>query len=222
MPLANSSNSIRIRASRGRAGAPSTRDSIIAAAEDLIANSGVDALRLADIAGRLGVTTPAIYAHFPEGRAGVVAAVELRALEAISRLFDHGVDGEPRKALLDGVREFVRLFENHPAYLRVMLLDFATPGGLESVSRHVGPPGEIERSGTLRPMHDRLTTLIARAVDKPRSKVSSWTFFNAVLGAMFINVLHPPPRDARGRTPFRLEVEVLALADDYLRRYLGG
>ena len=81
---------------------------------------------------------------------------------------------------------------------------------------------EIELSGTLRPMHDRLTALIARTVGKPRSKVSSWTFFNAVLGATFINVLHPPPRDARGRAPFRLEAEVIALADDYLRRYLGG
>ena len=220
--MPDSSRSIRSRASRGRAGTPSTRDSISAAAEDLIATSGVDALRLADIASRLGVTTPAIYAHFPEGRSGVVAAVELRALEALSGLFDHGVDGEPRKALLDGVREFVRLFESHPAYLRVMLLDFATPGGLESVTRHVGPPGEIELSGTLRPMHDRLTALIARTVGKPRSKVSSWTFFNAVLGATFINVLHPPPRDARGRAPFRLEAEVIALADDYLRRYLGG
>jgi AcrR family transcriptional regulator len=209
----------RSGAPRSRADAPSTRDNIIAVAEDIIASAGVDSLRLADIASRLSVTSPAIYGHFPDGRSGVVAAVELRALDAMSQLFQNDGNGEPRERLLAGVRDFVRLFVSHPAFLRVMLLDFATPGGLEGVTRHIGPPGEVERSGALRPMHDRLTVLIAQSVDRPKSSVSSWTFFNAILGATFINVLHTPSRDARGRAPFGLEAEIEALAEDYLRRY---
>ena len=72
-----------------RSGAPRrrqpavTRDRLLAAAVDLFAERGYDRVRVRDIAERAGVTTGAIYAHYPD-----VASL---LADAAGRAVDHGV-----------------------------------------------------------------------------------------------------------------------------------
>lgn len=65
-------------------GSPSTRDAVLAAARDVIAEVGVDELRLKDVSRRAGLTTGAIYAHF-ESRADLVAAVAIEDLQSFTQ-----------------------------------------------------------------------------------------------------------------------------------------
>jgi AcrR family transcriptional regulator len=80
-----------------------TRDKLLAAAVDLFAERGYDRVRVRDIAERAGVTTGAIYSHYPD-MATLLA-------DAAGRAVDHAVEavadvapGALRKAMLETAR----------------------------------------------------------------------------------------------------------------------
>lgn len=191
---------------------------ILAVAEDILGTVGVDRLRLAEIASRLNVTVPAIYAHFRGGRSELIAAIELRALHALTKLFELQSDRSPREQLVQGIRDLVRLIVDHPAHLRVFFLDWSYPGGLPAVTRRIGPPGQAESIGFLRPMYDRLAVLLSAITGRERKSLSSGLFFNSLFGAICVNVLYPP---FAGVSPaakvFDLEEEMLNLAMCWLK-----
>jgi AcrR family transcriptional regulator len=196
-----------------------TASRIVEATAESIGAGGVVSLRLEQIAQRLDITVPAIYAHFPGGRSELIAAVEMCALRALSELFRPRASESAQQSLTRGLRELVQLITRQPAYMRVILLDFSYPGGLPEVTRRVGRPGQAEASGLLRPMYDRLTTLLAGATGRQPATLSPGLFFNSLLGAICLNILHPPfPGDATHNRKYDLEEEMVNLALCYLRK----
>ena len=201
-----------------------TAERIVDIAEEVVGRVGVDQLRLAEIARRLKITVPAIYAHFPGGRSELIAAIELRALDKLATLFElQSNRSTHEQSLLKGIRDLVRLIALNPAYLRVFLLDFSYPGGLPEVTRKIGPPGQAEGVGALRPMFDRLTVLLSSVTRRSPSDLSSGLFFNCILGSICLNVLHPPfAGDRSSARQLDLEEETVNLAMCYLKRPMAS
>lgn len=104
-----------------------TRERILVAAEELIALRGFEGLALKDIAERVGIRSPSIFAHF-DGLDAVMKAVGQRLIERIIlswRPFD--IVEAPEKRLRRGVRGLVEHFAQNPATVRMMLRGMSGP-----------------------------------------------------------------------------------------------
>ena len=80
-----------------------TRDKLLAAAVDLFAERGYDRVRVRDIAERAGVTTGAIYSHYPD-MATLLADAAGRAVDHAVEAVVDAVPGALRKAILETAR----------------------------------------------------------------------------------------------------------------------
>lgn len=194
-----------------------TAASILAETRAIIAEQGVDGLRLALISERLGITAPAIYAHFPNGRSELIERIAIEAIAGMTALFPLDGREAAKDAILRGVSGLVRYFAGNTAFVRLLLLDFSSPEGHPSLTKHFGKPGEISTSGILRPMYDRLGALLkALEEDGSGRAVPANVFFNIVLGATCLNIIYPPSNKGRASLEDIDEI-VRDLADAYLR-----
>lgn len=140
-----------------------TRERILDKAESLIALKGVNGFTLKDIADPLEVRVPAIYKHY-KSRDDVLVALAKRFIALLSEQFSYPADGlaQPVKTLQRVVREFARIHMAHPAFVRLSLIDFATPqGGVEYIRLAAGGPFRTNLvTGPLAAMHRRLGDLL--------------------------------------------------------------
>ena len=137
----------------------STYELIIAEAERLIAAKGVDGLRLAEVADLVGIQRPSIYSHF-SSRSALLAQIITRAVMDLKDDFQviEGLDA--LENLRNGTQVMARRMAAHPAQVRIVLLDFGYPNGLPEFTAQFGPPGELEESGLLRPLIDRIGSIL--------------------------------------------------------------
>jgi len=160
-----------------------TREKILIAAEELIAQRGVEGLELKDIAARVGIRSPSVFAHF-DGLQAVVQAVGQRLTERIIlswRPFD--VVESPEKRLRRGVRGLVEHFAENPASARMMLR------GMSGPSRS---GAERERLLALRAMVAKpIVYLFKKGVEAGefRKGVRVEAFMAQVLGAILVNLV---------------------------------
>ena len=142
-----------------------TRSLILNEVERLIVRKGVYGFTLRDVAAPLGVQPPAIYKHF-ESRDDVLIELSRRFIDGLSRQFapSRRAGADPAVVLKRRLDEFVDFHLNNPAYVRLSLIDFATPeGGMEYLSLASGGPiHETPHSGPLAVMHRHLAALLER------------------------------------------------------------
>jgi len=152
-------------AARPRATRPPTRERILNQAERLIASKGVYGFTLRDIAAPLAVQVPAIYKHY-SSRDDVLIEVSRRYIALLATQFASRPGLSPAKSLRAALMDFVHLMMANPAYPRLALVDFATPGGgMEYVKRAAG--GSFEQNfvgGPLAAMHSRLRSLLEAGI----------------------------------------------------------
>jgi AcrR family transcriptional regulator len=138
-----------------------THQRILDEAERLIAVKGVYGFTLRDIAVPLGVQVPAIYKHY-KSRDDVMIEVSRRFITLLSVQFQLLPEAPPAIALRAALDAFVEFMMKHPAYVRLALVDFATPGGgMEYVKLAAG--GSFKENfveGPLAAMHARLRRLL--------------------------------------------------------------
>ena len=141
------------------------RQRILDEAERLIAVKGVYGFTLRDIAAPLGVQVPAIYKHY-KSRDDVLIAVSRRFIALLADQFELRPELSPVAAFRAALEAFVELGMAHPAYVRLALVDFATPGGgMDYVKLAAG--GSFKENlvrGPLAPMHARLRKLLRAGV----------------------------------------------------------
>jgi len=119
--------------------------------------------------------------------------------------------------------EFVDFHVANPAYVRLSLIDLATPeGGMEYVKRAAGGPFRANfGKGPLAPMHRRLRSLLAdgRRAGLFRSVVAL-DFYRLIKSALLIQLVFPDDQLLRTRpsaTRLRaVKVELWTLATRYL------
>lgn len=212
------------RSGRGPRDALSTRVLILNEAERLIAQKGVFGFTLEDVAAPLKVRVPSIYKHFAS-RDDVLVEVSRRFINALSLQFAMPEDRarDPRDALKGACDAFVDFHVANPAYVRLSLVDLATPeGGVEYVKRAAGGPFQANfRSGPLAPMHRRLAKLLAagRRAEVFR-KVSALDFYRLLKSALLIRLVFPDDQLQRAKRSTgrvrRIKNELWELAARYL------
>ena len=77
-----------------------TRERILEVAEELIARHGVEAFELKEVAARVGIRSPSIFAHF-KGREDLAECVSRRVGETIVAQFAATATGDPLEYRVD-------------------------------------------------------------------------------------------------------------------------
>lgn len=111
----------RSRANPGDGGR--LREELLAAAEDLLAGSGEDAVTLRAVATRAGVTTPSVYRHFRDKATLLdeVAAHTYDKLEAHARA-DAALASDPFEALRLRGRAYITFALAHPVHYGLLMM----------------------------------------------------------------------------------------------------
>jgi AcrR family transcriptional regulator len=131
----------------------STRETILAAAERILARGGEDALSIRELCARVGVTAPTIYHHFGD-KDGLVAEV----VDACFAEFDEAIatgplPADPVEALAWGFARYVAYGVEHPAHYRLLFqrrLATPTPSAVASYARLERLVEAIDAAGRLR------------------------------------------------------------------------
>ena len=161
-----------------------TRVLIVDEAERIIANYGIDDLRLDDIANNLGIQRPSLYAHF-KGRDGILTAVAERAFIQLSHQFQDDENADPIVTISRGVDELVDFLIEHKACARLLARDFSTPGGLPAVNEILGPMEVNSVPPLLEPLEKRVGKIIVRGHKLGKfQKFDPFLFITILLGAI--------------------------------------
>ncbi|MCU1369016.1 MAG: putative TetR family transcriptional regulator [Ilumatobacteraceae bacterium] len=100
---------------------PLQRDAIVAEARELIITEGLEALSLRRLAGRLGVTAPALYAHVRD-KQDLLRALAEGEFDALVARFDAVIEPDPVARVKSHNRVYVRYAQENPELFRVMFL----------------------------------------------------------------------------------------------------
>lgn len=178
---------------RTRGAAVPTRQRILNEAERLIAVKGVYGFTLRDIAAPLGVQVPAIYKHY-KSRDDVLIELSRRFIALLASQFALRPQLPPEAALRAALDDFVELMMRHPAYVRLSLVDFATPGGgMEYVKLAAG--GSFKENflgGPLAAMHLRLRKLVqAGARAGVFRRIDAGDVYRVVKASILIRLVFP-------------------------------
>ncbi len=176
-----------------RKSATPTRERILDEVERLIASKGVYGFKLHDVAKPLGVQVPAIYKHY-KSRDDVLIEVSRRFIALLAAQFQATPGASPVEALHAALNRFVEFKMFHPAYVRLALIDFATPGGgMDYVKVAAGGSFQDNFSnGPLAAMHERLRRLLrAGARSKDFRRIDATDFYRIMKSALLIRLVFP-------------------------------
>src|SRR5882672_11755100 len=98
----------------------STRQTILEAAEDLLANGGEAAVSIRELCRRAGVTPPTIYHHFGDKRALVDRVIDDCFAEFDRALAQRAAPPDPIDALAWAFDRYLEYGRSHPAHYRLM------------------------------------------------------------------------------------------------------
>jgi len=173
----------------------STRELILDEAERLIAAKGVNGFTLKELVSPLGVQITSVYKHY-RNRDDVLTALARRYITVYSQQFSYPAEAleQPTRTLRNVVEEFVRFHLRHPAYVRLSLLDFATPdGGMEYIRLAAGGPFRSNLStGPLAAMHRRLEKLMLAGDHKGEFRsISALDFLRVMKSALLVRLVFP-------------------------------
>jgi AcrR family transcriptional regulator len=170
-----------------------TRQRILDEAERLIAVKGVYGFTLRDIAAPLGVQVPAIYKHY-KSRDDVMIELSRQFIALLAGQFAPSPKSAPGAALRTALDAFVELMVGHPAYVRLALVDFATPGGgMDYVKLAAG--GSFKENffgGPLAAMHTRLRKLLRAGIRSGEfRRIDASDFYRVVKASILIRLVFP-------------------------------
>jgi AcrR family transcriptional regulator len=169
------------------------RQRILDEAERLIAVKGVYGFTLRDIAAPLGVQVPAIYKHY-KSRDDVLIEVSKRFISLLASQFELRPQLSPVAAFRAALDAFVELMMGHPAYVRLALVDFATPGGgMDYVKLAAGGSFKANlRRGPLSAMHARMRKLLQAGIRAGEfRRVDATDVYRLLKASLLIRLVFP-------------------------------
>ena len=99
-----------------------TRQAVVDAARQLIAEEGLDAVSLRRVAGKLGVTAPALYAYVDDKGDLLRSVAELAFAELTARFDDVDADADPIERIRAYSRAYLDLAMEQPELFRTMFV----------------------------------------------------------------------------------------------------
>ena len=139
-----------------------TRELILEQAERMIAEQGIDGLKLTAVAEAVGIRQPSIYAHF-RNRDELFREMARNIVDDLLHLFDASEGNSSLETILYGLDRLLTYVEEHPAEARLIARDVSIPGGFAPLRDVMGPSGTIGAlEGPLGPMIQRLQRILDR------------------------------------------------------------
>ncbi|MCG8673518.1 MAG: TetR/AcrR family transcriptional regulator, partial [Pseudomonadales bacterium] len=110
-----------------------TKERIIDEAEKLASIHGIEHLKLQDVADKIGIKLPSVYAHF-SGREDILAAMGSRINRAFTQMFQPKAGEASKESLRRSAVELAEFLGTNPAYFRLMLRDLSVPLGYDPLN----------------------------------------------------------------------------------------
>ena len=195
---------------------------ILDAAEAIIVSDGTEGVKLQTLAERVGIRVPSIYAHFKNGREGVLYAVGERYISSLARQFQYAEGEDPKQALMRETRRLVLHLATNPAYVKLSLVDLGHPGGVDILNFPAGGDSmEILSRGPLSVMYNRLNEMLNAGKEQGifRNNIHVISLLRAVMGATLVSLTWPTHASLGGSHDTVTEVEqVMAQIEDLTQR----
>lgn len=170
----------------------STADVLLDEAEKLIEANGCDGLKLTDLAEQVGIKVASIYHHYPDGRQQILDSIVNRIVKNLQSQFRHDPTDSPEATMRHSLRDLATYLGDHPAHVRMILLDLATPGGVPMLTRLIGPIGESTETGGLKNVIDRLDHILKVGHQQGVFRqVRATRLFNLLLCYCLISLVDP-------------------------------
>lgn len=165
-----------------------TKERIIDEAEALAAIHGIEHLKLQEVADKIGIKLPSVYAHF-SGREDILAAMGARINSAFSGFYIARPGEAASSTLARSVKELAEFLVGNPAYFRLILRDLSVPLGYDAANRRYS----MHASGQLPPemaqLLGRLDALLLKAAKEDNARnVTSMEFMAAIHGAALMRL----------------------------------
>lgn len=185
-----------------------SRAAVVAAARDLVVGSGLEALSLRRLAGDLGVTAPALYAHVA-GKEDLLRALATAEFEMLVARFEAVGPTDPLERIRAHGRAYVAHARERPALFRVMFVfppDLGAPGPADGAEL----PAATRAFAVAADAVDRAVT--SGVIDAPDPLLVALALWSAVHGVATVLQLGPG---------LPAEVEA-SLVDEVVDRLLRG
>jgi len=187
---------------------PLTRQLIVDSARDLIVARGVEALSLRGLAGQLGVTAPALYAHIRDKRDILQAIAETEFGVLVAR-FRAVATADPVERIKGQNRAYVEHARDRPNLFRVMFL-FAPEVSRADLPDGVTLPASTEAFTTAAAaVSDAIEGGVIVAPDPLLVTLALWAGVHGVAMILQLGMGLPPDLEA-------------ALVDEVTDRILAG
>lgn len=165
-----------------------TKERIIDEAEALAAIHGIEHLKLQEVADKIGIKLPSVYAHF-SGREDILAAMGAR----INAAFTHFYQAKPGETacntLMRGVRELAEFLVGNPAYFRLILRDLSVPLGYDATNRRYSMHASGQLPAEMAQLLGRLEALLHKAAKEEGARlVTAMEFMAAIHGAALMRL----------------------------------
>ena len=199
-----------------------TKERIIDEAEKLASIHGIEHLKLQDVADKIGIKLPSVYAHF-SGREDILAAMGSRINRAFTQMF-LPKSGEPAAdGLKRGASELTAFLGENPAYFRLMLRDLSVPLGYDPVNRRFTLSHGNSIPMELKEMQERIRKMLEQGQQSGGIKpLEAQDFLSSLIGTLLVKfswVDLPPSSDEEEKS---IDVEsVQDYVADLVSRLLG-
>ena len=198
-----------------------TKERIIDEAEKLASIHGIEHLKLQDVADKIGIKLPSVYAHF-SGREDILAAMGARINRAFTQMFLSKSSEPPIDGLRKGATELTQFLGKNPAYFRLMLRDLSVPLGYDPINRRFTLTHGNSIPLELKDMQERIRKMLDQAEQAGSMKaMEAENFLSLVLGTLLVKYSwtdKPPPNDQEEKV---LDIDtVQAQVNDLMDRIL--
>lgn len=175
-----------------------TKERIIDEAEKLASIHGIEHLKLQDVADKIGIKLPSVYAHF-SGREDILAAMGSRINRAFTQMFLPKAGESPTDGLRRGAMELTEFLGTNPAYFRLMLRDLSVPLGYDPLNRRFTLSHGNSIPLELKDMQERIRKMLEQAQQTQGiQSIDAENFLSSLLGTLLVKyswVDKPPTGD---------------------------
>ena len=199
-----------------------TKERIIDEAEKLASIHGIEHLKLQDVADKIGIKLPSVYAHF-SGREDILAAMGSRINRAFTQMFLPKAGESPAEGLKRGAGELTAFLGNNPAYFRLMLRDLSVPLGYDPINRRFTLSHGNSIPVELKEMQERIRKMLEQGQQTGAIKpIEAQSFLSTLIGTLLVKLSWvdlPPANDNEEKS---IDIEpVQAYVADMVTRLLG-
>lgn len=187
-----------------------TKERIIDEAETLAAIHGIEHLKLQEVADKIGIKLPSVYAHF-SGREDILAAMGARINAAFAGFYVARPGETACNTLLRGIKELADFLVGNPAYFRLILRDLSVPLGYDATNRRYSMHASGQLPAEMAQLLGRLDALLLKAAREESTRaVTSMEFMAAIHGAALMRMSMETTVSNENLVPVPPDTEALA------------